>query len=101
MKVDTFTGVYLPDGDVIFVDDNGGIRQCARFFSLMGQTPLCGKGILLGSDDEGETQGAKIDLQWLKDLVEFYACDVTRRLPLIGPTMTPWMEGDPTMEIFG
>lgn len=70
--VDTFDVVRLQDGDAIFVDDNGLLNDPQRFFLLRGyDNPLAGKGLVMGSDDDGNTQPAKMALQWFTDNVRF------------------------------
>lgn len=64
MPVDCFTCVYLDDGDAIFVDDEGLLKPCDRFFKWRGYPQaLAGRGLILGSDDEGDTRAAKIDIE--------------------------------------
>lgn len=67
----TFDVVRLDDGDGIYLDDEGLLKdEPGPFFGLKGYgQPIAGKGLVLGSDDEGETQNVKITLEALTELV--------------------------------
>ena len=74
MKVDTFTTVNLgnPGNDAIFVDDEGLLKPCERFFMWNGYPqPLAGKGLILGADDEGETISPYITVAEVRHSVTF------------------------------
>ena len=75
------------DGDAIFVDEEGLLKPCDRWFILRGfSQPLAGKGVVLGSDDEGETTSAKTSLITVRGLIRF-AERQSRGLAL---TEQPW-----------
>lgn len=42
------------EGDALFCDDEGMLHHPEHFFMFNG-TPLAGRGLVLGSDEEGET----------------------------------------------
>lgn len=73
LGVELFTTVNLRGGDTLYVDDEGLLNGTQDFF-LCGlyPTPLAGNGLILGSDDEGETVAAKLKVEelgyvhWLK-----------------------------------
>lgn len=73
-QVDTFTCHYpsepLPDGDAVFVDDEGLLKGPTCFFAIDGY-PLAGCGLILGSDSMGETAPAKAELANVKERVKF------------------------------
>src|SRR5438034_697691 len=73
MPVDTFDIIHLGDkGDAIFVDDNGNLKPCERFFLIKGyHSALAGKGLVLGADAEGDTQSAKTTLSQLRKVIKF------------------------------
>lgn len=88
MPVDCFTIVHLEDaGDAIYVDDEGLLKSCARFFVLAGyHQPLAGKGLILGCDDEGETQSCKAKIEQVRGKIKF-----AERFPLgLKITSSPW-----------
>jgi hypothetical protein len=75
IHVDLFTAPKIfPNGDTLYVDDEGLINGTPDFFfnSELYPHPLAGSGLILGSDDEGESQDAKTKIS---DLGEFYFMD--------------------------
>jgi hypothetical protein len=94
MKVDTFTAVNLDRGDAIFVDDDGLSKPCDRFFLWRGyHEPLAGKGLVIGSDSEGDSQSPKMTLIQARNKIIF-----TEHVPGAGliRTGTPWKKKDTT-----
>jgi hypothetical protein len=71
-----FTTVYL-DGanlDTLFVDDEGLYVESQKFFKIAGyEQPLAGRGILLGTDAEGESTDCASTAEGVKSIVEW--CD--------------------------
>jgi hypothetical protein len=62
-----FTIVEIGDGDVIYVDDEGLLKPLDWFFAVKGgHQPFAGCGLVLGSNEEGDTVSAKIPLEELK-----------------------------------
>lgn len=59
--------------DTVWVDDEGLLKSGEQaFFQVKGYNqPLAGKGILLGSDEEGETVGAYMQFELFKSMVSF------------------------------
>lgn len=54
--VDCFTCVGLGNGDVIFVDDDGLANNVGRWFCYGDYPqPLSGRGLILGTDRDGES----------------------------------------------
>lgn len=59
-------------GDGIFVDDEGLFKEEQAFFIVKGYgNPLAGKGLVLGSDDEGNSVSPHITLDELRSRVMF------------------------------
>jgi len=60
-------------GDTIYIDDEGLINgKQQEFFKVKGYpTPLAGYGLVLGSDEEGDSVEPKISLEELRELVSF------------------------------
>ncbi len=49
--------------DSLYVDEEGLLKPCTAFFHIDGHhQPLAGKGLILGSDEEGNTVAAKTAL---------------------------------------
>ena len=68
---ETFTAAYLPNGDTIYVDDEGLFKQTS-FFLIEGITqPLAGKGLLMGSDDQGNSTEPSVSREWVVDNIDF------------------------------
>jgi hypothetical protein len=76
-------GTYLPEGDTVYVDDEGLLseepkdffRVNPRWTSAGHVATLCGKGVVLGSDREGESVDVKISLEELADAVSWGLAD--------------------------
>jgi hypothetical protein len=74
--VSTFEAYYaggaLPEGDAIFIDEEGRLKGPNTFFLFDGQ-PLAGRGLVLGSDEKGDTQACKLTFDECAKRVEFVA----------------------------
>lgn len=69
---DTFDVVGMEKGDGIYVDDEGLLKGPALFFHVRGMdTPLAGKGLVLGTDNDGESVEPKILLETLRQRVRW------------------------------
>ena len=71
VEVDCFTAAYpvgkFAEGDCIYVDDEGLLKDPTHFFKVDGYPdPLAGIGLVVGTNDEGETVSAKTKLKDLK-----------------------------------
>ena len=72
-------GAYLPDEDTVFVDDEGLLTDEPKHFFRIDERiihtsnpgPLCGRGLVLGADDEGDSIDAKITLEKLTKAVRW------------------------------
>lgn len=66
---DIFTVAHIGDGNDVFVDDEGLLKDLysTAFFAVDGYPqPLAGKGLVLGCDDEGESVSPSIKAEDLK-----------------------------------
>ena len=71
------------------INSDGLLKSCERFFKFAGYAqPLAGKGLILGSDEEGETIGASSKLAVIKSAVMF----AERRGNDLFQTNTPWVK---------
>jgi hypothetical protein len=62
-----FTIVYLPNRDCIFVDDEGLLKPLDWFFAVKGYPqPIAGRGLVLGTDRNGESVAARTTLEELE-----------------------------------
>ena len=74
VKCDTFTCVDITETETVYVDDNGllTLTENSMFFELKGYPqPLCGNGLILGVDEEGESVNTKLTIDEVKKLVKF------------------------------
>lgn len=72
LEVDTFDAVRINDSDTIFIDDDGLLKDPRYFFKWQGyEQPLAGRGLILASDQEGETIGTELSLDYVKRHVSF------------------------------
>jgi hypothetical protein len=70
LEVDCFTCVQMDDeGNTLYVDDNGLFNEENDFFQvntsdlrLSHPYPLSGNGLILGTDDEGESVGTEMEV---------------------------------------
>lgn len=71
-------------GDAIFVDDEGLINgnENQQFFGWIGYAnPLAGRGLVLGTDDEGESISPSIDLETVRKHVIWMNADEVSFVP--------------------
>lgn len=67
MSVDTFDVVGFPDGDSIYVDDDGLGKEADFWFRIHGfHQPLRGRGLMLGCDENGDSIAPKMTLETLR-----------------------------------
>jgi hypothetical protein len=64
----TFTVIELDaNGETLFIDDNGLLENPEHFFKWEGyEQPLAGKGLILGTDSEGESVGTKFTKEFVE-----------------------------------
>lgn len=73
IKCDLFTCVYLnTENDCVFVDDEGLWKDNQAFFRIEGYPePLAGRGLVLGTDDEGESCSPKLSFDDVRRMISF------------------------------
>lgn len=76
LDCDLFTVIYpmgLLEGDCIYIDDEGLLRQppLGAFYIKGFPQVLSGHGLVIGTDDEGDSISASTPLQQIKALVRF------------------------------
>jgi hypothetical protein len=52
----------LPEGDALFIDDVGAMRGPVAYF-LFDDRPIAGRALVLGSDNQGETQACRLTFE--------------------------------------
>lgn len=70
IHADLFDVVYIDDGIGVFVDDEGLFKDNQAFFQV-GYAMLAGYGLVLGTDDEGESISPNISLKDLAKKIKF------------------------------
>jgi hypothetical protein len=73
IRVYTGNSMMTPKRDTVWVDDEGLLKEGEqKFFQVSSyDQPLAGKGICLGTDEEGETVGAYMQFDLFKSMVTF------------------------------
>ena len=74
LQCELFTaGMYMNDADVMYVDDEGLMNGTNEFFTFEGaHQPFAGNGLIMGTDDEGESTDCKMSFDEVKNKVKFY-----------------------------
>lgn len=93
IRCDTFDCVGLPNGDAIYVDDEGLLNDPQRFFAINGETAiLAGNGLIMGTGPEGESVNPKTSIDHIRDRVHFFVkggdgwiYPVVQRAPMKAP----------------
>lgn len=72
IKADCFDVVGLPREDALYVDDEGLFKRGQDFFAIGGyRSPIAGRALILGTNDEGESVDAKCSLDWVRGRVRW------------------------------
>lgn len=67
-----FTSVYIDHMDTMFIDDEGIYVENQRYFKIGDMpTPLAGKALVLGTDDEGDSTDCVSTVKDIQDMVEW------------------------------
>jgi len=89
LEVDDFNIVVLNDeGETLYVDGEGLLKESTRWFfkwKEYGQ-PLPGRGLILGSDEAGETIATKLSLDFVRQMVEYTELSVEGFVTRTGTT---------------
>jgi hypothetical protein len=96
-------GEFIPPRDTIFLDDEGLYVKDQAYFLVAGYAqPLAGKGILLGTDAEGETVGAYMEFDEFKKMVSFIDVELDHMESIPeGTTEKHPIFGDEPVPVFG
>ena len=78
INADLFDVAYIDDGIGVFVDDEGLYKPNQAFFQV-GYAMLAGYGLVLGTDDEGESISPNISLKDLAKKVTFLSREEVMR----------------------
>lgn len=77
-------GGHLPSKDVVFVDDEGLLKDPSHFFAIdshvikfTNPNPLAGKGLVLGGTYSGESADAVVSLSLLSAAVRWFVAETS------------------------
>jgi hypothetical protein len=77
---------FLRVGEAIYVDNQGSLETSVRFFRIAGlEPPLAGKGLILGTDKEGNTISASSSLELITAAVTFAEMRDGQLIPAYAP----------------
>ena len=62
---------YLPSSNLLLVDEEGLLKQKSEFFSY-DKSIFAGNGLIVGTNDDGDTSDATLDLNDVSIKVKFY-----------------------------
>jgi hypothetical protein len=74
IDADGFTVVYIDNdnnSDAVYVDDDGLFTDKNFFWASGWSQPLAGKGLVLGTDDDGDGISPRTTLRKLKSQIKF------------------------------
>jgi hypothetical protein len=104
LKVDTFDAVRIDEHNAIFVDDNGLLRVHEggpEFYFRYGKgSPLVGRGLIIGNDDEGESVSASLPLKQVQDEITFPRLKFLGFQPIPEGTTLPGFDGASWRPVF-
>lgn len=87
LKCELFDVVTLPNGDGVYIDDEGLLNDPQRFFAIIGLTPiLAGNGLIMGVDDEGASVDPKYDLNYIRDHIVWFVKGAEGAIHRVVPT---------------
>lgn len=89
LQCDTFDAVTLPNGDALFVDDEGLLKPLQHFFAVRGlPEPIAGRGLVVGTDDRGRSISPTTTLAELTENVKFIEL-ITKQIAIVRNAATP------------
>lgn len=72
VEVDDFNSVRINYDNILWVDGEGLLKNPRYFMLLRGYSqPLAGRGLILGTNDEGESVGTTLTIAWCKQNIRF------------------------------
>lgn len=90
VAVDLFTVVNIEGDDAIFIDDEGLLKADQAFFKFADfHQPLAGRGLVLGTNDEGDSTSPKCTIDWLRERISWMTAEEAGP-PNPGFTIVSW-----------
>jgi hypothetical protein len=82
---DLFTCVDLGGGETLYVDDEGLLKNPEHFMMIGGYPePIAGSGLILGTDEMGESKDTELTVELVRDGVHFISRAEARFLSALG-----------------
>lgn len=73
LQCNLFTSLRLNDSAVMFLDDEGLFKESPSLFKLRDYpSPLAGRALVVGTDEEGETQPCPLTLEEVQSLISWF-----------------------------
>jgi hypothetical protein len=89
LQCDTFDAVTLPNGDALYVDDEGLLKPLQHFFAVRGMPePFAGRGLVVGTDSRGRSVTPAITQQELSGHVKFIEL-ITKQIAIVRDATNP------------
>lgn len=89
LQCDTFDAATLPNGDTVYVDDEGLLKPLQHFFAVRGMPePFAGRGLVVGTDNRGRSITPTISLQELTEHVKFIEL-ITKQIAMVRDASNP------------
>lgn len=92
LQCDTFDVATLPNGDTVYVDDEGLLKPMKHFFAVRGMPePFAGRGLVMGIDSRGHSVNPTISLAELTHHIKFIEL-ITKDVALVRDARNPQQE---------
>lgn len=92
LHCDTFDVAGLPNGDSVYVDDEGLLKPMQHFFAVRGMPePFAGRGLVMGTDSRGHSVNPIISLAELTRQVKFIEL-ITKDVAMVRDAHNPQQE---------
>lgn len=89
LQCETFDAMYLPNGDSLYIDDEGLLKPQMHFFAVRGAPqPYAGRGLVVGINAQGRSVSPSITLQQLTANVKFVEL-MTRHVAIVRDAANP------------
>ena len=87
IQADTFDVAYFNEQqDCVYVDDNGLLNGPREFFFINGlHQPMAGRGLVMGTDADGNSVTPRVTLEWLRDNTGFAHMIVPGAIAICAP----------------
>lgn len=89
LQCTTFDAATLPNGDSLYVDDEGLLKPCCHFIAVRGMPePFAGRGLVVGIDSRGRSIAPTISLEQLTSSVKFIEL-LTKEIVMVRDAKNP------------